>query len=259
MFPGPQFVCVPANRAFGLFGHGHSMLPRQQALWCFRGRNSFASLLIGPSDFSGTGIACFPDSRPCDVCGDANRLRPCKPALRSFRARASHASPRIGPAVFTETQALWCWRAGNSFAYLLTGPSVFGHHMLPRQQALRCLRGRNSFSSLLTRPSDFSGTGIACFPDSGPCDVFGPQLVCVPANRPFGFFRARASHASPRIGPAVFVGSQLDCVPPNRPFGLFRFAHRMLPWQQVLQSFRSSTSGIHTLGQLKCVWAAKMH
>ena len=32
-FAGPQSLCVPANRPYGLFGHGHRMLPTQQALW----------------------------------------------------------------------------------------------------------------------------------------------------------------------------------------------------------------------------------
>ena len=31
MFAGTQVVCVPADRPFRLFGHGHCMLPQQQA------------------------------------------------------------------------------------------------------------------------------------------------------------------------------------------------------------------------------------
>ena len=46
VFEGTQVPCVPANRAFSLFGHGHRMLPPKQALWCLRGRNLFASLLM---------------------------------------------------------------------------------------------------------------------------------------------------------------------------------------------------------------------
>ena len=106
MFVVPQFICVPSDRPFGFFGHGHRMLPRQQALWCLRGRNSFTSLLTGPSVFLGTAIACLPDSRPCGVCGVATRLRPCQQALRTFQGRISHASLAAGPAVFAE-QHLW--------------------------------------------------------------------------------------------------------------------------------------------------------
>ena len=76
-FAGLQSLCVPANRPYGLFGHGHRMFPRQQALRCSRGRKSISSLQTGHSVFSGKGIACFPDNRPCGVCGAAIRLRPC--------------------------------------------------------------------------------------------------------------------------------------------------------------------------------------
>ena len=134
MFGGTQLVCVPANRHFGLFGHGHRMLLRQQALRCLRGRNSFASLLTGPSVFSGMRIAGFRDSWPCRFAG---RQVVCVPANRHF------------------------------------GLFGHGHRMLPRQQDLQCLRGRNSFASLLTGPSAFLGTRIACVPDSRPCGVCG--------------------------------------------------------------------------------------
>ena len=110
----------------------------------------------GHSYFPAPHIVCFPDNRPCGVCGAAPRLRPCDQALRTFRGRTSYAS-------------------------LLT---------------LWCLRGRNTIASLRTGPSDFSG---------------------------------RTSYASPTTGPAVFAGPELDCVPANRPFGLYRAAHRMLP------------------------------
>ena len=131
-------------------------------------------------------------------------------AIWTFRCRTSYASPTTGSAVFAALQL---------HASLQTGPSVFFGHadrMLPRQQALRCLRGRNSFASLLTGPSVFSGTGIACFPDSPPCGVCGDAT--------------RLRHC-------------------QQAFELFRGAHRMLPWQQALQSLGSSTSGIHAFGR----------
>ena len=102
MFAGPQLLFLPANRPFGLFGHGHRMLTRQQALRCLRGRNSFESLLTGPSVFPGTGITCFVGSQPFRVLGDATRLRPCKQALHTFQGRKSHASLAAGPAIFSE-------------------------------------------------------------------------------------------------------------------------------------------------------------
>ena len=127
MFAGTQVVCVPAYRPFGLFGHGHRMLPRQQALRCLRGRKSIVSLLT---------------------------------ALRSFRARASHASPTTGYMVLAGPQVV-CVPVTRPF-----GLCGHGHHMLSRQQALWCLLGRKSIVSLLTGPSVFLGTGITCFPDN---------------------------------------------------------------------------------------------
>ena len=100
MFAGSQLLYVPANRPFGLFGHAHCMLPRQQALRCLLGRNSFASLLIGPS---------------------------------VFRARVSHASPTAGPALFAGTKVV-CVPANRPF-----GLFRHGHRMLPRRQAMQCL------------------------------------------------------------------------------------------------------------------------
>ena len=169
-YAGPQSLCVPANWPYGLFGHGHRMLSRQQALRCLRAQHSCASLLTCPSVFSGTGIACFPDSRPCGLCGDANRLRPCKTALRSFRVRASHDSPITGPAEFAGPQLI-CVPANRPF-----GLFVHGHRMLLGQQALRCFRGRKSIASLQIGPSVFSGIGIACFHDNRPCGVGGPAI-----------------------------------------------------------------------------------
>ena len=75
---------------------------------------------------------------------------------------------------------------------------------------------------------------IACFPDKRPCGFCGaatPLRPCKPALRSI---RARASHATPTAGPAVFAGPQLICVPANRPFGLFGHGHYMVPWQQAL-------------------------
>ena len=116
------------------------------------------------------------------------------------------------------------------------GLSGYAHLMLHLQQALRTLRGRNPFASLQTGPTVFSGTGIACFPGNRPCGVCGPQLFCVLANRPFGFFghghrmlprqqalrclRGRKSIVSLQTGPSVFSGMGIACFPGNRPCGV---------------------------------------
>ena len=198
-FAGPQSLCVPANRPYGLFGHGHRMLNRQQALRCLRGRKSFASLQTGPSVFSGTGMACFPDSRSCGVCGYASRLRLCKPALRSFRARASHASPTTGTAVFAGPQFV-CIPANRPFG-------LFGHgHRMWR---------------------------LGCNWGSGCKMVF--EFVREQAIRTF---RRCTSYAPLTTGSAVFARPRSLCVPANRPYGLFWHGHRMLPRQQALRCLR---------------------
>ncbi|MEW8184850.1 MAG: hypothetical protein AB2794_07540, partial [Candidatus Thiodiazotropha endolucinida] len=79
------------------------MLPRQQALRCLRGRKAFASVLTGPSVFSGRGIACFPDSRPCGLSGAAHFMLPLQQALRSLRRSNHFASLQTGPTVFSGT------------------------------------------------------------------------------------------------------------------------------------------------------------
>ena len=58
-------------------------------------------------------------------------------------------------------------------AYRPFGLFGHAHRMLPRQPVLRCLRGRISITPLQTGPLVFSGTRIACFPDSRPCGVCG--------------------------------------------------------------------------------------
>ena len=101
--------------------------------------------------------------------------------------------------------------------------------MLPRQQVLRSLWCRNSFASLQTGPWVFSGTGIACFPDSRPCGVCGHASRLRPCKPALGSFQARKSHISPTTGPAVFVVPQFVCIPANRTLGLFRHGHVCFP------------------------------
>ena len=191
MFAMPQFVCVPAKRPFGLFGHGHRMLPRQQAL------HSFAPLQTGPSVFSGTGIACHPDRRPYGICGVVTRLRPCQQVLRTFQGRISHA-------VFAVPKFV-CVPANRSF-----GLFGHGHRMLPRQQALRCLRAHKSFASLQTGPSVFSARASYASPTAGSAVFALPQFVC---------------------GPSVFPCTGIACLPERGTCVICGVATRLRPCQ----------------------------
>ena len=238
-FAGPQSLCVPANRPYGLFGHGHRLLNRQHPLRCLRGRKSFASLQTGPSVFSGTGIACFPDSRPCSVCGYASRLRLCKPALRSFRARAS---PTTGTAVFAGPQFV-CVPANRPFG-------LFGHGH--RMWRLGCNLG-------FWLHSDFPALHIVCSLYNRLCCVCEAAIPLRPCKPALRSFLARASHASPTAGPAVFAGTQVDCVPAIRPFGLFGHGHRMLPRQQTLWCLWGRNSFAFLLTGLWCFRARASH
>ena len=128
-FLAQHILCSPYNRLCGvcgpaiplrLFGPGHRMLPRQQALRCLRGRKSIASLQTGPSVFSGTRIAFFLDSRPC-----GKSFASLQTGNLVFSARASHASPITSPAVFALPQFV-CVPANRPF-----GLFGHGHRMLP--------------------------------------------------------------------------------------------------------------------------------
>ena len=130
--------------------------------------------------------------------------------------------------------------------------------MLPRQQALWRLRGRKLIVSLLTGPSVFSGTGIACFPDSRPCGDCGDASRLRPCLPALWSFRARASHAPPTAGSAVFARPQVDCVPANGPsvfsgtgiacfpdnrlYGACGAASRLCPCYPALRSLRARAS-----------------
>ena len=67
-FQAQQSLCAPAIRPCGLSGVEHLMLPRQQALRCFRRRSHFPT---GPAEAS--NILCSPDNRLCRVFGAAIR------------------------------------------------------------------------------------------------------------------------------------------------------------------------------------------
>ena len=221
MFAETQVICVPANRSFGLFGHGHRLLPRQSALRCLRGRKSFASLQTGPSVFSGTGIACLPREQ----------------ALRCLRGRRSIASLQTGPSFFSGT-GIACFPnsrpCGVCGTQVVCVPanwpfSLFGHgyRMVSRQQALRCLRGRKSFASLPTGPSDFSGTGIACFPNNRPEGLFvGMQSMCGAANSA-GPVVKKAYHVRRRKSRWACPQGRIRCAAPPTPPGLLSGKHTM--------------------------------
>ena len=212
------------------------MLPRQQALRCFRRRSHFPSLQFGPADFPASNILCSPDNRLCRVFGAAITLRPCNSALRTFRRRTSYAPLTTGSAEFSAQQSL-CAPAIRP-----CGLSGVEHLMLPRQQALRCFRRRSHFPSLQFGPADFPASNILCSPDNRLCRVFGAAITLRPPCRLFGHrhgmlprqqalrtFRRRTSYAPLTTGSAEFSAQQSLCAPAIRPCGLSGVEHLMLP------------------------------
>ena len=154
-------------RPCGLSGVEHLMLPRQQALRCFRRRSHFPSLQFGPADFPASNILCSPENRLCRVFGAAITLRPCKPALPSFRAQ-------FGPADFP---------ASNISCFPDSRPcGVFGAAITlrPCNSALRTFRRRTSYAPLTTGSAEFSAQQSLCAPAIRPCGLSGVEHLMLP-------------------------------------------------------------------------------
>ena len=154
------------------------MLPRQQALWCLRCRNSIASLPTSPSDFSGAHIACFHGSRPCHLCGAAPlvyiRLGSCN--AFGLRKCIKYANRRLG-----------CKRAiGSELAFGL---------QIGVWAAIWVLAEKWCSNLFENRPFGLSGAALLCFLDNRPCGVCGAAV-----------------HLRP--GPTVvFSGTRIACFP----------------------------------------------
>ena len=192
---GRQLECVPANRPF---------------------------------DFSRPHIVCFPDNRPCGFCGAASRLRHSQQALQTLQGRASHASLTAGPAVFAR-QHLWdtCVRAAEMRFGCENPLSVqIGVWAANWQSAanwrLVCKLAFALQTGIGQQIGDWAANWrLGCNWSSGCKMAF--EFVPEQAIRTF---RGLTSYASLLTGPAVFAGPQLDCIPANRPFD---FSHRVLP------------------------------
>ena len=83
VFAGQQLLCVPANRPFGLFGHAHGMLLRQQALRCLRGRNAFASRIFAAQ----TPVRCR-----LPVCSPIANVQPERQFAADFQPKPQFAA-----------------------------------------------------------------------------------------------------------------------------------------------------------------------
>ena len=101
-FPAPHIVCFPDNRPCGVCRAAPRLRPCEQLtdpavfarrqLDCVPANRAFGLF--------GAIILCFPENRPCGFSGAATRLRPCQQALRTLQGRASRAFLTAGPAVF---------------------------------------------------------------------------------------------------------------------------------------------------------------
>ena len=155
-----------------------------------------------------TRSSCGPANTAGPVSREAYDVRPRKVRMAFSQGRNRGAAPQTpqGQLSGKHTEAydvqLGCsWSSDCKMAFEFV-----------REQAVRTFRRRTSYDSLTTSPAEFAGRTSIAAVRTGPSD-----------------FWDRTLYASLLTGPAMFAGPQLDCVPANRPFGLFRAAHGMLP------------------------------